>query len=321
MSERNATDTNDVAPSSLSHLIGQKGVVAQVEVALEAAWADGKKFDHAMLVGPPGLGKTQVAQVISQEMAANVHEALGQSISSPADLHALLLGAQDKDVVFIDEAHELDKRFQTALYLAIDQRRLFLSGRRSRETLQAMPISDLSLLLSTTDEYRLLQPLRDRMKLVLRFEFYSVEDLTMILRHRIRSLGWEVDEAVLPLIAQRSRGTPRLALRLLQSSRRVCRSQGGTKVTEDHLKAACSLKGIDQLGLGPTEQGYLRIVSEGATRLNVIASLLSLPPRTVSHVTEAFLIRAGLVAKDDQGRRQLTAKGRLHLNSERRAAK
>jgi Holliday junction DNA helicase RuvB len=311
------SEINEVAPTSLKHIIGQRSVVAQVAVALEAAFADGKKFDSALLVGGPGLGKSQLAQVIAAEMAAELHEVLGQSIASPADLNSLLLAAKDKDVIHIDEVHELDKTYQTALYLALDQRRITLQGGRTGRGPQSLPLADFTVLLSTTDEYKLLQPLRDRMKLLLRFDFYSTEELTDILFHRSRALRWMVDEAVFPLIAQRARGTPRLALRLLQSCRRVCRSEGETAITLDHLERACDLEGIDSLGLGPTERQYLLILAEGATRLNVIASRLGLPSRTVAEVTEPFLIRVGLVVKDDQGRRQLTAEGREHLSKSR----
>jgi len=304
---------NDVAPSSVAHVVGQPGVVEQVKVALDAAFQDNRRFDHAMLVGPPGMGKSMVANVIAQEMATDFHEVLGQSIATPADLNALLLQAGDKSVIHIDEAHECPKPIQTALYLALDKRKVFISGGKS---VQAIPISDSSLLLSTTDEYCLLQPLRDRMRLVLRFEFYSETDLATLLRQRILALGWDVADALLPLIAQRSKGTPRLALRLLQACRRVCRSEGEESITTvDHLHRAYDLEKIDNFGLGPTEQSYLRLLADGPMRLNVLASSLGLPARTVSQVTEPFLIRAGLVTKDDQSRRQLTSKGYNHLSN------
>jgi holliday junction DNA helicase RuvB len=308
-------EINDVAPSSLKHLIGQKGVIAQIAVALEAAFADTKKLDDALLVGPPGLGKTQLAKVIAAELATGFHEVLGQAIESNADLNAVLLAAKDKDVVFFDECHELAKEHQTALYLAIDQRKISLGGGRSGRSPQSIPIANFTLLLATTDEYCLLQPLRDRMKLTLRFGFYSKDEVAEMLLHRSRALGWPVDEAVLAQIAQRSRGTPRLALRLLQSCRRVVRSEGQNNITLEHLERACLLEGIDQMGLGPTEQEYLSLVAEGASRLNVIASRLGLPARTVSHVIEPFLLRAALLEKDHQGRRHLTAFAREHLST------
>jgi Holliday junction DNA helicase RuvB len=307
-------EINDVAPTSLSHIVGQRSVVEQVKVAVEAAFADGKKFDHALLVGGPGLGKTQLASVIAQEMAVEFSEALGQSIKHPSDLNALLLAAKDKSVLHLDEAHELKKEFQTSLYRAIEGRKLFIQGRSS---VQTIPLADFTLLLSTTDEYSLLQPLRDRMKLVLRFQFYTNDELTVLLCQRSRALDWSVDESVFVGVAQRSRGTPRLALRLLQSARRVCRAEGERAITLAHLERACGLEGIDSLGLGPVEQAYLRILAEGDSRLNVIASRLGLPPRTVSQVTEPFLIRSALIVKDENGRRQLTALGRTHLVSGR----
>jgi Holliday junction DNA helicase RuvB len=310
---RQPFDVGDVSPTSLKHLIGQRGVIDQVSVALEAAFADAKKFDNSLLVGPPGLGKSALAQVIAAEMATGFHEVLGQSITEPADLNALLLGASDRDVVHIDECHELAKEYQTALYLAIDQKRIILTGGKLGRSPQSIPLADFTLLLSTTDEYGLLQPLRDRMKLTLRFEFYGVEDLTSLLAQRSRALGWQVEAAILPLIARRARGTPRLALRLLQAARRVSRAEGESVIIDGHLLRACQLEGIDEAGLGPTEQKYLGVLLDGNNRLNVIASMLGLPARTVSQVVEPFLMRLGLIIKDDQGRRQLTQQGREHL--------
>ena len=313
MDERNeqSKQINDAAPSSLSHLVGQGAVIAQVRTAIDAAFEDNGRFDDALLVGPPGLGKSQLASVIAQEMATEFHECLGQGIKGIGDLNALLLAANDKDVIHIDEAHELDKQFQTALYLAIDKRTIFAnSAKRSPE---AIPIAEFSLLLSTTDEYDLLAPLRDRMKLTLRFEYYSDEELIQMLRHRAKALNWPVDEKVLPLIAQRSRGVPRLALRLLQSCRRVCRSEGEKAIVPVHFERAVQLEQLDTLGLGPLERKYLAVLKDGPSRLNVIASVLGLPTRTVSEVTEQFLIRAGLIDKSKDGLRELTSKGREHV--------
>src|SRR5262245_42499216 len=311
-------EVNDAAPTALAHLIGQRNVVQQVKVALDAARHDQKKFDSALLVGPPGTGKTQTATIIAQEMASQYHEVLGQSITCTADFNALLLGAKERDVVLIDEAHELEREYQTALYMALDQRRVFLQSGKTGRTPQSIPLADFSLLLATTDEFKLLQPLAQRMRLVLRFSFYSADELVHLLRQRSRALQWSVHDKVFAPIAERSRGTPRLALRLLQACRRVCRSEGQNSITLKHLERACLLEQIDKLGLGPSEQHYLRVLLEGASRLNVIASMLGLPPRTLAEVTEPFLIRSGLVIKDDQGKRELTAKGREHL-SQRRA--
>ena len=311
------TEINEIAPSSLAHLIGMPGVTAQVEVGIEAAFADNKKFDDALLTGPPGCGKTQTAKIIAAEMATNFHEVLGQSVESAADLNALLLTAQDRDVVFVDESHELRKEIQTALYLAIDQRKICINGGRAGSAIQCIPIANFTLLLATTDEFKLLQPLRDRMKLTLRFGFYGDDDLATLTRQRSRGLGWVVDDDdVFAEIAKRSRGTPRLALRLLQASRRVCRAEGETHITRENLERACLLESIDGLGLGVTEQQYLAVLTEGATRLNVVASRLGLPSRTVSQVTEPILIRLGLIDKDDQGRRVLTRKGWEHLHQQ-----
>lgn len=307
------TDINDIKPSSIKHIVGQRAVVQQVAVALDAAHQDSRKFDHALLVGPPGCGKTSVSQIISAEMATDFIEVLGQSITSISDLNALLLAATDKAIVFIDEAAELDKTLQVSLYLALDQRKVLLQANRKGSAPLSVPIADFSLLLATTHEAELLEPLRHRMRLNLRFSFYSDDDLVQILRHRLRSLGWPCDEQILPLIAQRSRGTPRLALRLAQAAHRCSRAEGEPSISLQHFEKAVLLESLDCKGCGPTEQQYLKILLEGSTRLNMLASRLGLPSRTLAEVTEPFLIRSGLVVKDDQGKRQLTALGRDHL--------
>lgn len=139
------TEVNDIAPSSVAHVVGQQGVVNQVKVALDAAFEDSRRFDHAMLVGPPGMGKSMTANVIAQEMATDFQEVLGQSIGNIGDLNGLLLQASDKSVIHIDEAHELDRKLQTALYLATDKRQVFINGSNA---VQSIPI--LRLRISTS---------------------------------------------------------------------------------------------------------------------------------------------------------------------------
>ena len=168
MAEAKLTDVNSAAPSSLRDMVGQESVVAQVAVALAAAFADGKRFDHALLVGPPGLGKSLTAKIIAAEMGTDLHEVLGQSIASPADLNGLLLAARDRDVIHLDECHELERVHQTALLMALDQRRLIVQT-GAKSGLSSIPLADFSLLMSTTDEYGLVQPLRDRIEDTCRF--------------------------------------------------------------------------------------------------------------------------------------------------------
>jgi Holliday junction DNA helicase RuvB len=243
-------------------------------------------------------------------MVVPFHEVLGQNLRSPSDLNNLLLQAEDKAVVHLDEVHEAPQAIQTALYMAMDKRQIMVRG---GSAITALPLNDFTLLLSTTEEHDCLQPLRDRMRLTLRFDFLNQEDLCRVVDCRARALGWDLDPRVLPMIAARGKGTPRLALKWMQAAYRSCRAAGESGVTVEHLLQACRLEGCDSLGLGFLEQKYLRLLLDGPRRVNVLASALGVPTKTLTSVTESFLIRAGLIDKDDQSRRVLTPKGREHV--------
>ena len=182
------SDINDVQPTSLKHLESksQKAMLEMVRLSLDVCFQDGVRFPHSSLVGSPGLGKSALANTIASELCVPYKEVLGQTLRTPADLNALLLGATDKSIVFVDESDTLPISVQTSLMVAISSGRLFLS---SGGLVQSLPLADFTILLATTEEYGMLQPLRDRMRLTLRFQFYCEEDLQRIVLMRAKSLG------------------------------------------------------------------------------------------------------------------------------------
>ena len=314
MSEETASSP---MPPTLNHIVGQKIVVEQAQIALDSAMQDNESYPATLLLGPPGLGKTLVAQLIAREMASGFQEILGQSLMSPSDLHAVLLAATDKSIVFVDECDEMGASLQTTLYKAVEERKIFLESNAPGRVPQAVPLANFTLILASNHEHELVQPLRDRMKLVLRFEYYSSEELTEVLRQRARSLKWNIGDEALSLIASRGRGTPRIAIRLMESCRRVARSEGETNILPRHVQRACGLEGVDPIGLDRQEILLLRILNDagGPVRLNVLSSRLGLPSKTIADVFERYLIRQGLIQRTAEGR-IITAEGIEHLRGQ-----
>lgn len=300
-------------PQTIDHFIGQQDVVRRIRVALEAAWNDGTRLPHMLMVGPPGVGKTTVAQIIAKEMGVTLHEMIGQAVACSDALNGLLMDAKDKDVVFLDEAHELHPRGQTALYRAMEDRVLFLSS-FSEKTLP-VPVDDFTLIAATTDAYSLLEPLRQRFQLILPFQFYDVESLTKITAQRAKQMGLTLNPDVAQGIAKRSKGTPRIAVRLLQSCHRYARSKGDHEITVQHFHETVALEGLDELGLDRDEQRYLRLLAENPgepVRLYTIEAALGIHHWTLQQVIEPYLVRARLIERDESGRR-LTPQGMEHL--------
>lgn len=304
------TEVNEVAPDTLAGMIGNPRVRDQISTAIASAKADQTRCDHCLLVGPGGVGKSLAASIIANEMGSGFKEILGENVKSPSDLNGLFLKAKDKDVIHIDEAHLLS--CQETLYPIIDKRIVTIQAGKK---IVSLPVADCTILLSTTHEFMLHDSLRTRMKVTLRYDYYKPEDLEKIVKERCRLLNWKYEMAILPEIAKRSKGLPRLALRLCQSARRVSRSVNDTTIRMKHLLRATELEGINEFGLDITEQKYLQQLSDGPVRLNCIATVLGLPSRTISEVTEAYLIRAGYVTKDEQGKRLLTDRGVEILDS------
>ena len=315
MDERMSKDVNDYRPQVIEQFCGQTKVVERCKVALQAAWNQGTPLPHTLMQGSTGLGKTELAHILAKEMGCELHEQLAQNLKDPKDLHAFLLSPNDRDVCLIDEIHELPPLVQTTLYRAMENQQIFIESHKGTKS-RPVKIANFTILGATTDPQKLLQPLRDRYKLVLDLSYYSVEELEILLRTRTRQLGWDTDEAVPYLCAQRGKGIPRIALRLLSSVRMTASSENSERISVNHFERTCELEGIDAIGLNPVETQYMNILLEndGSCRLNILASRLGLHLKHVSILIEEFLIREGLVTKSNSVR-ILTQKGLEHLRT------
>jgi Holliday junction DNA helicase RuvB len=312
MSDSNEpNDLRDVQPTSFRHIIGQKHVTEALRVAVEASFAERKRLDELAIFGPPGLGKSALISVLANELGVSMIEVLAQSITNTAELNSVLLSATE-GILFLDEIHLLKPVQQHALLQVLDKRRIFLSGGGS---VQSIPVAPFTLAGATTDPDGLIQPLLDRFRIILHLDYYSHEELAEIVRQRCRALQWEFEPDLLDEIPRRGKGTPRIALRLLQSARRFQVAEGACVLTVAHLQRACEIERISDLGLDNIQQKYLALLAGGPQRLNVLASMLGVSTKVLTKTVEGFMLRSGMIVKDDQGRRNLTEIGQEHLSS------
>lgn len=309
MSDDTPNDLRDVKPTSFSHVIGQRHVVEALRVAVDASFQERKRLDEILLCGPPGLGKSALVAVLAEELAVPFTEVLAQSVTNAAELNAVLLSAAE-GILFLDEIHLLHSVQQHALLQVLDKRRIFLSGGKS---VQSIPVAPFTLVGATTDANGVIEPLIDRFRMVLHLDYYTEPELVEVVRQRCRAMGWRFEPDLPDEIAQRARATPRIAIRLLQSARRYSVAEGADAIDVRHLKRACEVERVSDHGLDHLQQRYVALLKNGPLRLNVLASSLGVSPQVLSRTAEPYLIRAGFIVKDDQGRRALSAKGREHL--------
>ena len=298
---------------TVDHWLGNEELIARFRVILEAAWSDGTRLPHMLFVGEPGLGKTLLAELAAREMGVVLHERLAQVVGTMGAMNGLLLQAGEKEIIFLDEIHELPRQVQTVLYRAMEGQQISVQARGSQT--MTMPLKDFTLIGSTTDEFRLLSPLRQRYSVILPFLPYDADALAAITQQRAALTGIDLDEVVATEIAKRSKGTPRLAIRLLESCRRYSRANGDERITLNHFRETVRLDQLDGLGLGVSEQRYLRFLAERngtPVRLFGIEAGIGIHRRTIQSVIEPFLMKECLIECQPQGR-VITQKGLQHL--------
>jgi len=305
-------DLADAEPDSIYQMIGQTQVKNQVITAVDAAQQDGGRFESPILcVGPGGCGKSQTAKCIANMLGADFRVVLAQALKTTGDVAACFLEQKAGSVLVLEEASGLSDAVQLALYLAIDSKKVYVPGKNRSPV--ALDLEPFILLLNTTHEFTLNDSLRQRCRIILRFQHYSDDELRLIAKQRASALGWQVVDEVFDEAAKRGRGTPRLVLRLLNASQRTARSEGAATVTLDHFRKTCLLEAVCCKGLDINEQRYMQILLEGPQRVNVIASKMGLPRKTVQEVIEGdYLLRSSLVAKEEDSRRVLTPEGLRH---------
>jgi len=311
----NHEDDTQPIVSSLNHVIGQSRAVNVLQTALDAYFNDRSKtgvevaFPHALMCGPSGVGKTLFSEIIAREVCANCHTELAQNIGTPSQMQGLLMMLEPGDILFLDEIHELTSAVMVCMYRALEERKLFLGRNR-----KAITLPPFCLVGATTEEYLLTTSMRDRFKILLRLTHYSDEEMTLLISQRAKRLGWKVDEASVGEFARRSRGVPRLAVRLLDAAKRVASSESSDMIAAEHVRRMLEIEGIDELGFDLTEQKYLRLLREHqVVRLNVLAMLLGLSKQTIEMFERDF-IRLGLINKTEKGR-ELTSAGVEHLKT------
>lgn len=304
-------------PRTLNEYIGQDKVKENLRIYIDAAKRRGESLDHVLLYGPPGLGKTTLSGIIAAEMGVDIRITSGPAIEKQGDLAALLTNLNDGDVLFIDEIHRLSRQVEEILYPAMEDHAIdIIIGKGPSARSIRLDLPNFTLVGATTRAGQLSAPLRDRFGVLLRLELYTPDQLAEIVRRSAGILGIEIDPEGAMDIASRSRGTPRIANRLLKRARDFAEVMGNGVITREAADLALSRMEIDQLGLDNIDRLILNTMIDsyrgGPVGLDTIAAAIGEDPSTIEDVYEPYLMQIGFLSRTPRGR-MVTPAGYDHL--------
>jgi Holliday junction DNA helicase RuvB len=296
-----------VRPQRLDEYIGQKRVKENIEIAIQAARSRGEALDHVLLYGPPGLGKTTLAQIIAHEMQVPIKTSAGPLLERKGDLTAILTSLEAKEVFFLDEIHRLQPAVEEVLYPAMEDFRVdLIIGQGPGARIHPFPLGHFTLIGATTRAGLITAPLRSRFGIVHRLDFYEPADLLIIIRRSAKILNIEMDEAGAEEIARRCRGTPRIANRLLRRARDFAEVRAAGRITQGVAQEALAMLGVDEQGLDEVDRNLMLALLDkyggGPVGVGTLAAALSEEEDAIEEIYEPYLMQIGMIDRTPRGR-------------------